>query len=132
MRFPEISTHGPARGPTRGCGTDDAVLLFQLTAPRGGRPNRLVKGNLFACISTHGPARGPTNSHGGKDYLCQISTHGPARGPTLYRIVDASCYKFQLTAPRGGRLFVNVDAQFSINFNSRPREGADSDSFPFS
>ena len=78
----KISTHGPARGPTR-----------QPTPSLSGSP-----------ISTHGPARGPTISppfcicgiiyfnsrpREGADWIepgqlacSQISTHGPARGPT--------------------------------------------------
>ena len=76
-----ISTHGPARGPTRA------------VAQREQRKR----------ISTHGPARGPTEDFKNLIHFTDISTHGPARGPT-----EISCYylierAFQLTAPRGGR-----------------------------
>ena len=76
-----ISTHGPARGPTEVCLIFVCVQLFQLTAPRGGRPQ---------------PGRT------GRDAVA-ISTHGPARGPTQMRLSDTINLIFQLTAPRGGR-----------------------------
>ena len=100
-----ISTHGPARGPTL---LDKIKTEAQL-------------------ISTHGPARGPTcivlPSHHWCKYFNSrpregadrqelvarllyknISTHGPARGPTTITSTNGTMFKFQLTAPRGGRL----------------------------
>ena len=60
-------------------------IVFQLTAPHGGR---------------QGSGSNDCRPEG-------ISTHGPTRGPTGYP--DPTAYKaiFQLTAPHGGRL--NVD-----------------------
>ena len=103
------------------------LLIFQLTAPHGGRHSTNGGGDMSKFISTHGPTRGPTSNHGaqrptrnnfnsrphtGADagipmdfiFVPDISTHGPTRGPT--------------NGIRQGRTRQH-------NFNSRPHTGAD-------
>ena len=100
-----VSTHAPARGATRP--TASSAILparFQLTRPRGARPERNTILLLGTKVSTHAPARGATyafrlmanfydgfNSRAreGRDLRLLwslvkhwVSTHAPARGAT--------------------------------------------------
>ena len=100
----DISTHGPARGPTCGWNPPVYSILFQLTAPRGGRPVTGSTEGKETTISTHGPARGPTIS---KWQVLARQTYfnsRPREGADMTQPVTADATQlFQLTAPRGGR-----------------------------
>ena len=116
------------------------IAIFQLTAPRGGRPRAGLEALRARYISTHGPARGPTqfhfhqrkniyiSTHGparGPTYSVSycvvqifISTHGPARGPTVKKKLQCGCTKFQLTAPRGGRRIKGIYDRVSFRIST--------------
>ena len=56
----------------------------------------------------------------------KVSTHAPARGAT--RSLSRFCshqYSFQLTRPRGARLYMGTLFKSAGRFNSRAREGRD-------
>ena len=77
-----VSTHGPTRGPTVREYEKNNYRLFQLTAPRGGRPGASGNWGSVSDVSTHGPTRGPTNIQRYILSRIYVSTHGPTRGPT--------------------------------------------------
>ena len=120
-----ISTHGPARGPTHSLvnsaptaihfnsrpreGADcthftylSKEVVFQLTAPRGGRLETDSAKQGFHTISTHGPARGPTLSSGFLTIPHSISTHGPARGPTSSKCTQGVYVSISTHGPARG------------------------------
>ena len=96
-----ISTHSPARGPTRSSSTLVSCLGFQLTAPQGGRPS-----------SAFVPA-----------FSRYISTHSPARGPTAISPIVSRHITFQLTAPQGGRQGTYDIKQVDILFQLTAPQG---------
>ena len=103
-----ISTHGPARGPTRNTRWEPGEPIYFNSRPREGADHARRPGICGKGISTHGPARGPTR-HGCKMPTSSIiSTHGPARGPTHQFQVLSHLVTFQLTAPRGGRQVMDL------------------------
>ena len=123
-------------------------IVFQLTAPHGGRQGSGSNDCRPEGISTHGPTRGPTKLAYSIEGMVKISTHGPTRGPTrrpwtvlvlalnfnsrphtgadtwwlIYAIWTRS---FQLTAPHGGRPSAPCPDPRISHFNSRPHTGAD-------
>ena len=122
---------------------------FQLTAPQGGRHtafdvsrtkttdfnSRPREGAdwhwdlwqiVLSRISTHGPARGPTliASRGFRPLKFQLTAPRGGRQKDIYSSTLSSI--FQLTAPRGGRHGDDESQYRKTDFNSRPREGADS------
>ena len=123
-------------------------IVFQLTAPHGGRQGSGSNDCRPEGISTHGPTRGPTKLAYSIEGMVKISTHGPTRGPTrrpwtvlvlalnfnsrphtgadLYTsFLCLDTAVFQLTAPHGGRRQVALVIEHLKNFNSRPHTGAD-------
>ena len=123
-----ISTHAPAWGATtsccicctlpasfqlthpRGVRPDDvdtalSELKFQLTHPRGVRHARRFCIRLSPQISTHAPAWGATIQLTAALRPHRISTHAPAWGATFYFYYSVITKQFQLTHPRGVRLF---------------------------
>ena len=98
-----ISTHGPARGPTVKIFSRFNNVLFQLTAPRGGRQDAEEAGDHKGGISTHGPARGPTTGQPAEAFPGRFQLTAPRGGRQLTTEAAAVKWLFQLTAPRGGR-----------------------------
>ena len=123
-------------------------LLFQLTAPQGGRHTAFDVSRTKTTDFNSRPREG-ADWHWDlwQIVLSRISTHGPARGPTFpgLDVITANIFQltaprggrpsfgsptynstiFQLTAPRGGRRCSPPELPRPLNFNSRPREGAD-------
>ena len=116
----------------------DNGLTFQLTAPRGGRLSSSAFWIEYGSFQLTAPQGGRhtafdvsrtkttdfnSRPREGADWhwdlwqivLSRISTHGPARGPTLIASRGFRPLKFQLTAPRGGRLSCSHDGR--INFS---------------
>ena len=100
----QISTHGPARGPTSEPSPISPTEIISTHGPARGPTRKKSKNKDLWIISTHGPARGPTYTFSAKIKATNISTHGPARGPTKHGYANTTTNLFQLTAPRGGRL----------------------------
>ena len=83
--------------------------------------------NKMQIISIPAPARGRTRKEN-IDYLHQkISIPAPARGRTFFWVQNQRiCRRFQFPPPRGGELIIRLAVIAARNFNSRPREGANS------
>ena len=104
MSYSDISTHGPARGPTwKALHPRWKRALFQLTAPRGGRQINAMSQKI----------------------LKKFQLTAPRGGRPVTRAARQGSQRFQLTAPRGGRLTIPAGLYPTTDFNSRPREGAD-------
>ena len=121
------------------------TVLFQLTAPQGGRRVGYDSPVFPALISTHSPARGPTSvdviffdsdrfqltaPQGGRPssafvpaFSRYISTHSPARGPTAISPIVSRHITFQLTAPQGGRQGTYDIKQVDILFQLTAPQG---------
>ena len=143
-----VSIHAPARGATCIAWAVRCVPMFQFTRPRGARP--LVSFGIlkpfkfqftrprgarprrnrdaFAIGSFNSRAReGRDVTYYGNDggVIC-VSIHAPARGATMRSAFRLSCLKFQFTRPRGARRPTRFRSTSQQCFNSRAREGRDS------
>ena len=149
---PQVGSFNPrprARGDARHPGFDAAVVVFQSTPPREGRPLEPASKPRAAHVSIHAPARGATlAARQRSSELAVVSIHAPARGATRrWRISDVldACFNprpargatrcarasdrqmlFQSTPPRGGRLGSRRSQRACTRrFNPRPRARGD-------
>ena len=117
----QVSTHAPAGGATWSRGMPFSPSKFQLTRPRGARPTR-------CCILPHGKSFN-SRAREGRDVVARhavlavkVSTHAPTRGATNTLLHLAARQKFQLTRPRGARLFSSLAPWTYAAFQlTRPR-----------
>ena len=146
-----VSIHAPARGATANAHHHTSRLKkFQFTHPRGVRPTDRTCLDYPQRVSIHAPARGATAAAIAYDKLrggfnsrtregCDKYTLPPSvplkgfqfthpRGVRLEELHKKTGLKlFQFTHPRGVRLTRRGSSDSkSIGFNSRTREGCDS------
>ena len=77
-------------------------------------------------ISIPAPARGRTTLFGAIVFLLIISIPAPARGRTISSAFNRSLLLISIPAPARGRTLFPFLVETLRNFNSRPREGANS------
>ena len=96
---------------------------FQFPPPRGGEPEDLLE-DTHAMISIPAPARGRTCNDGKHGRYLTISIPAPARGRTVVSCAIALELNFNSRPREGANLRWERPGRNSPDFNSRPREGA--------
>ena len=103
--------------------------MFQFTHPGGVRRAVVTTSEISICVSIHAPGRGAT--FGRVDdtlYLSVVSIHAPGRGATAVHPYYQASKTFQFTHPGGVRLILRLIQPLRLlSFNSRTREGCDSE-----
>ena len=116
----------PREGATRTARSCGASGTFQLTPPRGGDPSPMWSYVPYPKFQLT-PPRGGDHFVPHCRRLGRVSTHAPARGRPGRPSRSWRGGRFQLTPPRGGDLRRGGPGPLPRGFNSRPREGATSD-----
>ena len=97
---------------------------FQFPPPRGGEP-RHNGIDITLKISIPAPARGRTGKKGFSGTISTISIPAPARGRTIGFPGNPRSGNISIPAPARGRTETGDSAFYlHVDFNSRPREGA--------
>ena len=108
------------------------MVLFQFTHPGGVRPPFSVRAVVITSVSIHAPGRGATYVYGYAYRYFKVSIHAPGRGATSTNSNDNNNGAVSIHAPGRGATIVGIIARhLHICFNSRTREGCDTERLQF-